>query len=172
MKNKPNNYAFIDSQNVHKGIKHLGWDIDWYRFLVYLKEKYKVSAIYLFIGFVQENQKLYEYLQKCGYILIFKPIIFDGEGKVKGNCDADLVLHTLLKINEYEKAVIVTSDGDFYSLVRHLYEQKKLEMVLSSYVKTCSKLLKKEAKEKINYMDNLRNKIGRNENAPHKDGTL
>lgn len=127
---------------------------------MYLKEKYNVTTAYLFIGFIQTNQDLYSMLQKAGYILIFKPIILDGEGKAKGNCDADLVLHTILEKDNYDKAIIVTSDGDFYSLVRHLYENRKLKMVLSPYSKTCSKLLKKEAKENINYMSNLNKKIG------------
>jgi len=156
-----NNYAFIDAQNVHKGIKSLGWSIDWVRFRKYLVDKYSVSTAYLFIGFMQSNQDLYSELQKAGYVLIFKPIIVDNNGKAKGNCDADLVLRAILEKDNYDKAVIITSDGDFYSLVRYLYENNKLEMVLSPYIKTCSKLLKKEAKEKVNYMANLKNKIGK-----------
>lgn len=155
-----NNFAFIDAQNVHLGIKSLGWDLDWGKFRIYLKEKYSITTAYLFIGFLDSNQDLYSMLQKVGYIIIFKPIIFDREGNVKGNCDADLVLHAILEKDNFDKAVIVTSDGDFYSLVRYLYEQDKLEMVLSPYAKTCSKLLKREAKEKINYMSNLNTKIG------------
>ena len=160
MKLKHNNYAFIDAQNVHLGIKSLGWDLDWVKFRVYLKDKYAVNTAYLFIGFIQSNQDLYSSLQKAGYILIFKPIILDKEGKAKGNCDADFVLYTILEKDNYDKAIIVTSDGDFYFLIRYLYENKKLAMVLSPYSKTCSKLLKKEAKENINYMENLYNKIG------------
>ena len=133
---------------------------NWQKFRVYLKDKYSTNTAYLFIGFIDSNQELYSMLQKAGYIIIFKPIIFDSVGKAKGNCDADLVLHTILEKDNFDKAVIVSSDGDFYSLVRYLYEQSKLEMVLSPYEETCSKLLKKEAKEKINYMDNLNNKIG------------
>lgn len=152
-------YAFIDAQNVHRGIKSLGWEVNWHKFRVYLKEKYKVDTAYLFLGYLPTNQNLYSSLQKAGFILIFKPVIFDQTGKAKGNCDADLVLHTMLEKDNYDKAVIVTSDGDFYSLVRHLYDTDKLLMVLSPYVKTCSKLLRKEAKEKINYMDNLKGKI-------------
>lgn len=98
-------------------------------------------------------------MQESRFVLIFKPIIFDSEGKAKGNCDADLVLQTILKINEYDKAVIVTSDGDFYSLVRHLHKHKKLLMVLSPYVKTYSKILRKEAKENVYSIDNLRKKL-------------
>lgn len=157
---KSGNYAFIDAQNVHLGIKSLGWNIDWGKFRVYLTDKYNVTTAYLFIGFIQTKQDLYSMLQKAGYVLIFKPVIFDNDGKAKGNCDADLVLRTILDKENYDKAIIVTSDGDFYSLIRYLYENEKLEMVLSPYSKTCSKLLKKEAKEKINYMNNLNKKIG------------
>ena len=92
--------------------------------------------------------------------MIFKPIILDNNGKAKGNCDADLVLHALIEKDKYNQAVIVTSDGDFYSLIRYLYDNGKLAMVLSPYAETCSKLLKREAKDKINYMDNLKGKIG------------
>jgi len=53
----------------------------------------------------------------------------------------------------------VTSDGDFYSLVKYLYRHDKLKMVMSPHVKTCSVLLKKTAKEKIVYMNNLRKKL-------------
>jgi uncharacterized LabA/DUF88 family protein len=154
------NYAFIDAQNVHSGIKSLGWKVDWLKFRKYLKDKYSVETAYIFIGFIHTNQDLYSRLQKDGYVLVFKPIIMDGDGKAKGNCDADLVLHAVLEQKNYDKAVIVTSDGDFYSLVRYLYQNNKLEMVLSPYVETCSKLLRKEAKEKVNYMSNLRKKIG------------
>lgn len=155
-----NNYAFIDVQNLYRGIKSLGWKLDWIKFRVYLKDKYKAQTAYVFIGYIPSQQSLYAELQKAGYVLIFKPVIYDGAGNVKGNCDADLVLHTLIEKENYDKAVIVTSDGDFYSLVKYLYDNGKLEMVLSPYIKTCSKLLKKEAKEKINYMDNLKGKIG------------
>jgi hypothetical protein len=38
-------YAFIDSQNLNLGIKDLGWNLDFARFRVYLKDKYKVSNL-------------------------------------------------------------------------------------------------------------------------------
>ncbi len=169
MLKQENNYAFIDSQNVHLGIKTLGWDLDWKKFRVYLREKYSIKNAYIFIGMVTAKNDLYKYLQECGFILIFKPTVADPDGKIKGNCDADLVLHTMLEKENFNKAVIVSSDGDFYSLVRYLYTNGKLEMVLSPHRKTCSKLLKGEAKEKINYLNDARTKI---EKAPHRDGTL
>ena len=152
-------YAFIDSNNLNLGIQSLGWKLDYKRFRVYLREKYNVSVTYLFIGYVPTNQNLYSALQKAGYVLIFKPTLPDQDGKVKGNIDADLVLQAMIDFKNYDKAIIVTSDGDFHSLVRYLYEQNKLLFVMSPYVKTCSALLKKAAKEKIVFMDNLREKL-------------
>ncbi len=90
---------------------------------------------------------------------MFKPTIPDDGGNVKGNTDADLVLQAMIDLNNYDKAVIISSDGDFYSLVRYLYEKNKLKFVISPYNKTCSSLLKKSAKEKIIFMNNLQSKL-------------
>lgn len=159
MDKQENNFAFIDSQNLNLGVKSLGWQLNHQRFRIYLKEKYKVSTAYLFIGYIPANQDLYSSLQEAGYVLVFKPTLPDKDGKVKGNVDADLVLQAMIDYEKYDKAVIVTSDGDFYSLVKYLYKNNKLKYVISPYVKTCSSLLKKTAKEKIVFMVNLRKKL-------------
>lgn len=156
---KAKNYAFIDSQNLNLGIQKQGWKLDYKKFRVYLHEKYGVEKAYMFIGFVALNQKLYNKLQEAGFILKFKPTIPDADGKIKGNVDADLVLQTMIDIAEYEQAVIVSSDGDFYSLVQHLGEKDKLRTVMSPNTKECSSLLKQVAKDKINFMNDLRTKL-------------
>jgi len=158
---KLNNYAFIDSQNLNLGVRSLGWKLDFKKFRVYLKEKYQVSVAYLFIGYIPTNQDLYSSLQKDGYVLIFKPVLADKDGQHKGNVDADLVLQAMIDYNgeNYDEAVIVSSDGDFYCLVKYLYEHDKLKMVISPHKSTCSILLKQSAKEKIVFMDNLRQKL-------------
>lgn len=159
MKNKENNFAFIDGQNLNLGIRSLGWRLNYIRFRRYLLEKYLVSAAYYFIGYVPGNQPLYSELQKADYVLVFKSTIPDEGGNVKGNIDADLVLQAMIDFPNYDKAIIITSDGDFYSLIKHLYQNNKLRFVMSPYVKTCSTLLKKEAKERIVFMNNLRKKL-------------
>ncbi|MFO7882936.1 MAG: NYN domain-containing protein [Kosmotogaceae bacterium] len=159
MKKKKNNFAFIDGQNLNLGIKSLGWKMDFSRFRRYLKEKYSVTTAYYFIGYVSGNQDLYLFLQKAGYVLMFKPTIPDDDGNVKGNIDTDLVLQAMLDYQKYDNAVIVSSDGDFYSLVNYLYKKNKLEYVISPYKATCSSLLKKSAKEKIVFIDNLQKKL-------------
>lgn len=154
-------FAYIDGNNLKLGIEALGWKLNFKKFRIYLREKYNVSTAYLFIGYVPTNQDLYSSLQKAGFVLVFKPTLPDKDGEVKGNVDADLVLQVMIdyKDGNFDKVIVISSDGDFYSLVKYLYEQGKLLAVMSPYVKTCSALLKKSAKEKIIFMDNLRKKL-------------
>lgn len=159
MQSRKNNSAFIDGQNLNLGVQSLGWKLNFSRFRTYLAEKYSITTAYYFIGYVAGNQPLYSELQKAGYVLVFKPTIPDMDGNIKGNIDADLVLQAMIDFPNYDQAMIVSSDGDFYSLVKHLYQCGKLLCVMSPYIKTCSTLLKKEAKEKIVFMDNLRTKL-------------
>ena len=159
------NSAFIDSQNVNLGFQALGWKLDWRRFRVYLREKYGVEKAFLFIGYIPQNQQIYTSLQQAGFILVFKPVLQTKDHGAKGNVDADLVLKAMTEYGNYDKAVIVTSDGDFYSLVEYLYQTRKLETVLSPSAAKCSALLKKTAKERINFMETLRAKL---EYQPHK----
>lgn len=79
---KPNNYAFIDSQNLNLSVKQQGWILDFGRFRKYLEDKYKITKAFLFIGYVPQNQGLYINLQIEGYILVFKPTLTLPDGRV------------------------------------------------------------------------------------------
>lgn len=154
-----NNYAFIDAQNVYLSVKSQGWNIDWKKFRIYLAEHYKISKAFLFIGYIEGNNNLYIKLQEAGFICIWKPVLKYKDGTVKGNVDAELVLHTMIQFKNFDKAVIVTGDGDFYCLVQYLLEQNKLLTVLVPNYHKYSALLKKFAKKNISFMNDLRNKI-------------
>lgn len=69
-KKKVSNIAFIDGQNLHLGTRESGWAVDHARLRKYLSEKYNVMEAYYFLGFVSEDeQDLYDNLQKAGFIL-------------------------------------------------------------------------------------------------------
>ena len=159
MQKRENNYAFIDSQNVNLAIRSLGWQLDWVRFRVYLREKYSVEKAFLFIGYVEGNNSLYISLQAAGFICIFKPTLEYKDGTTKGNCDAELVLHTMVEYANYDKAIIVTGDGDFYCLVKYLLEKEKLERVLIPNIKKYSALLKRFGKKQLSFMNDLQKKL-------------
>lgn len=179
MKLPENNHAFIDGTNLHLTMGNVGWLLNYQRFRVYLREKYHVTEAYYFIGKVSGNEDLYSNLETWGYQTVFKPTLYrKGEG-YKGNCDAELVLKVMidLKNNKFDSAVIVTSDGDFSCLVEYLNEENKLKCVLAPCKEGCSRLLRKAARSKIDYMDNLKGKLEykkelKGEEAPRKDETL
>lgn len=61
---------------------------------------------------------------------------------MKGNVDAELVLHSAaIEYNNYNQAIIITSDGDFACLIRYLNEHNKLAKIITPTAKY-SKLLK------------------------------
>lgn len=158
MKKLGNNFAFIDSQNLNLGIKDLGWKLDFQKFHKYLEEKYSVTKSYIFIGYVPGNEVLYTNLQNMGYVCIFKPTLELKDGKVKGNVDAELVLHTMIQYKSFDKAIIVSGDGDFYCLVEYLLNEDKLEMVLVPDEKKYSALLKKLSRPDKNIFEFLNRK--------------
>ena len=114
---------------------------------------------HLFIGYVETNQELYKELQDAGYLLIFKPTLRLPNGKVKGNVDAELVLHAMIEYNKYDKAVIVTGDGDFHCLVDYFIRQKKLaKLIIPNQYKFSS--LYRKLMSHIVFLNNTRDKLG------------
>ena len=158
MKNKQNNYAFIDSQNLNLSIRDQGWILDFKKFRTYLKDKYSITKAFLFIGYLHENQDLYTTLQEFGYILVFKPTLKLPEGKVKGNVDAELVLQAMIEFENYEKALIVTGDGDFHCLVKYLLKKEKLLKLMIPNCRKYSSLFRKMMPH-IVFMNNLKRKL-------------
>lgn len=151
----PRVYAFIDSQNLNLGVQKFGWKLDWRKFRSFLKDEYGVTKAYLFIGYIPENESLYEQMHDAGYAVVLKPT-FDltkprpeavepsldpadkhkhGEGDdkkpVKGNIDAELVLWAMKEMSSYEQAIIVSGDGDFYCLVEYLESKNRLKLLLT-----------------------------------------
>ena len=155
---KENNFAYIDGANLHKGIASLGWSLDYKKFRVWLNEKYGIKTAYLFIGLIPKYKELYKYLQEVGFTLVFKEVVYDGDGKPKGNCDADLVLQATCDTYEkkFDNSLIVASDGDYAGLIKFLLEKQKLLVILSpSNEKKCSILLKRTG-AKITYINDQR----------------
>jgi uncharacterized LabA/DUF88 family protein len=149
----PNVYAFIDSQNLNIGVQKFGWKMDWHKFRKFLSDKYGVTKAFMFIGYVPEFESLYEQMHDTGFMVVLKPTYdmtrpqpevqpaqpTEKGGKpaepeekkpVKGNIDADLVLWAMKELPNYSKAIIVSGDGDFLSLIEYLEQQQKLSTIL------------------------------------------
>jgi uncharacterized LabA/DUF88 family protein len=131
-------YAFIDAQNLHLAITAKGWSIDYQKFYQFLADKYKVDKVFYFIGYKVVNEGLYQRLKRVGYEVVFKPVVAN-----KGNCDSDLIVHCWRECSHYDRAVVISSDGDFLPLYMYLQEQGKLFKIGIPSKKSQSSLLKK-----------------------------
>jgi uncharacterized LabA/DUF88 family protein len=181
---RPNTYAFIDSQNLNLGTQRMGWKLDWRKFRQYLADKHGVTKAYTFIGYMSENEQLYEYMHELGYLVVLKPTVDislsheandktavhqaaakTGDDKekekekpiVKGNVDAELVLYAMKELPNYSQAIIVSGDGDFFSLAEYLQERGKLAHILTPNWQYSSLL--KAFDDKIIRLDQLRRQL-------------
>jgi uncharacterized LabA/DUF88 family protein len=81
----------------------------------------------------------------------------------------------MIEFNNYDKAILVSGDGDFQCLARHLYEQEKLGALLIPNQKKFSALLKFEIfKPYHRFVSDLRYKLeyAPKKKNPRKDETL
>ncbi len=161
-KKKENNFAFIDGQNLYIGTTKSpkkSWKVNLKKFRIYLRDKYKVSKAYYFLGYVnEENSELYEKIQEAGFVLMFREHSSAMIGKKKGNVDSDIVFHVMKKIYKkelFDKIILVSGDGDYKMLVDFLIEEKKFKKILFPNKTFASSLYKKIGSE---YFDCLENK--------------
>ena len=165
----------------------MGWKMDWRKFRKFLKDEYSVSNAYMFIGYMVENESMYEYMHSLGYLVVLKPTLEihntpkngeidkDEKNTVKGNVDTEIVLTALKEMPNYSKAIIVSGDGDFYSLIEYLKEKQKLSCVIAPnwQYSTLLKPFEKQIvnldkfKAQLSYYDN---KAKKSTNSKNKNG--
>ena len=158
---KQNNFAYIDGANLHRGIADLGWKLDYKRFRVWLSEKYGVKTAYLFLGLIPKYKDIYKHLQESGFTIVFKEVVYDGDGNPKGNCDADLVLQAAKDTyeNKFDKALLVSSDGDYSCLVLFLQEKQRFYTILSPHPENKCSILLKRTNVKIVYINDKKEQL-------------
>ena len=166
----------------------MGWKMDWRKFRQFLKDEYGVDKAFTFIGYMSENESMYEYMHSLGYLVVLKPTLEinnpsgpkespvepkPGESAptkekslIKGNVDTEIVLTAMKELSNYSKAIIVSADGDFYSLIEYLASKHRLAHILTPNWQY-STLLKEfepyivnldQYKSKLSYFSNKRKK--------------
>lgn len=131
-------YAFVDASNIIYGARAEGWLIDQKKLFDYLKRKFSVSKAFFYYGKDSKSVKKEKFLKKLeefGYVLRVKEIRRYGK-KSKANCDVDLTMDMLLKIREYQRAIVLSGDGDFAPLLAYLMIRRKKIVVISSPKRT------------------------------------
>lgn len=163
------NIAFIDGQNLYMGTKSCSpsWEVDLSKLKTYLEKKYNVSEVYYFLGYVQdENEELYDEIQKAGLILKFREHNSAMLGMKKGNVDSDIVFHVMKKLykkDDFDKVVLISGDGDYRMLVDFLIEEGRFEKVLFPNRQYASSLYKKLGRKYFAHLEDkdIKKKIGK-----------
>ena len=148
---KESNWAFIDMQNLHMGVKEKGWKIHWKRFRQYLEKEHNVTKAIVFIGYLKQNAGLYGSLIRSGFTIEFRPVKQLEDGTIDGgNVDADLASCVMDHKNDYDKAIIVADDGDYCRTIKSLDRQNKLKLIISSHsIEETSDLIKREIARRL-----------------------
>jgi len=158
-----NNWAFIDMQNLYRGVQEKGWKIDWKPFRNYLRIQFNVTKAVAFLGYVKEYEYLYWRIRNAGFTLEFREVKQLSNGIIDGgNVDADLASYVMDYKTEYHKAVIIADDGDYCRTIKSLDRQNKLKLIISSHTfRNTSQIIKKAVDARlILSIHNIRYLIG------------
>ena len=139
-------YAFIDASNIIYGARTEGWLIDQKKLFNYLKTKFKTSKTFFYFGKDDANKKQLGFLKKLesfGFTLRVKQIKRFGN-RQKANCDVDLTLDMVLLKEKYDRAIVLTGDGDFLPLFEYLKKEKR-EVVILAFPRSTARELKQFA---------------------------
>ena len=136
------------------------WHIDLGRFRRYLTKKYKVTTAYYYLGYIQtgnEYDKLYESIQKAGFILVFREHNSAMLGSKKGNVDSDIIFNIMKRLylkESFDNIVLISGDGDYKMLVDFLIQEKRFEKILFPNKKYRSSLYRKLEPKYFDILDN------------------
>jgi len=76
----------------------------------------------------------------------------------------------MIEYGNYDKAIIVTGDGDFYCLAKYLLEKSKLKVIVVPNRLKFSALLKfKIFRVYLRFLNDLEKKLGYNKKRPYED---
>lgn len=140
---KPVIFAFIDASNLMYGSTRVGWKIDYEKLASYLRYRFNVSRLIYLGGVDQKNKKqmgFYKMLEILGFELRLVPVKRFSDGRKKADVDSRLTVEAMKNSVNYDTAVFITGDGDYYWLFEYLLSQKKKINLLGFYHNTAKEL--------------------------------
>ena len=88
--------------------------------------------------------RFYQKLNSFGYTLILKPVKtysdVDGNLVRKANCDVDMTLLMATEKDSFDRAIVLSGDGDFLPALKHLRENNKEVLVLARGPRTAKEI--------------------------------
>lgn len=102
------------------------------------------EATILLIGRHLKRVRFYKKLEEFGYVLFLKPVKLyeqeDGSTKRKANCDVDMAFHLMKEQNNFDQVLILSGDGDFLPVLKHLRQNKKEVIIMGRGARTAREI--------------------------------
>ena len=134
--------------NLYSECRSKDLDLNMDSMFKWLTDKYCTKEVYVFTGYLAKYENQYQINEEIGYKYIFKEALFNkDENKIKANCDVDIAIKGVTDTVEDNlfRAVLITSDGDFLSLI-NFWKNRNVDVRIISPAnpEKCSYLLKKD----------------------------
>lgn len=102
------------------------------------------EAEILLAGKHLQRVRFYLMLEKFGYHLVLKPVKTyhqgDGSIKRKANCDVDMTFAMMRDLAKYDRVLVLSGDGDFLAVLKHIQQQGKEVIVLARGPRTAREI--------------------------------
>jgi len=113
-----------------------------------------------------KRARFYRKLAEFGYHLVLKPIKAyedeDGNVRRKANCDVDMTYYLMREVDRYDRAIVLSGDGDFLPALKHLRSTKKEVVILARGPRT-AKEIRQFAGSNFRDFEYLRERLKREE---------
>ncbi len=147
---QPVTYAFVDAANViYRNSDVHPWKIDLRKLHKYLKERFGVERVLYYGGIDNRNQtqvRIYKKMEEWGYELRLNPVKHfvneRGEWYTKADVDSRMTFEMMRFLPDYDRAIVLTGDGDFYWVLEFLLQTKEQVRLIASPKKTAKELKK------------------------------
>lgn len=133
--NYPHDYLSSETVDLRKLIKHLKAN---------QKQLPQKSKNYFHHDKYIARAKFYKKLQDFGYELVLRPTKVykqqDGSLRLKANCDIEMALYLLQSVDKYDRALVLTGDGDFLPVLKSIRKNRKQITILGRATNTAKEL--------------------------------
>lgn len=113
-----------------------------------------------------KRARFYRKLVEFGYKLVLKPVKTyedeDGNPVRKANCDVDMSYLMMRELSNFNRAIVLSGDGDFLPVLKYLRQKEKEVLVLSRGPRT-AKEIKQFAASEFRDFEYLRERLKRDE---------
>lgn len=158
------------------GVEIYGYDYDYLKnesvpvklleakLIEYIKDQGKQSNEAQLILLSKHLQKLrfYSKLEKFGYKLFLKPVKLyhqeNGTTQRKANCDVEMAFYLMKEVNNFDRSLILSGDGDFLPVLKYLREVGK-EVIILARGERAAKEIKRFAGSDFRDFNYLREQI-------------